>query len=153
VLSLPIAVLSNGHLFSSTTLEYEEHLAVHSAQSDDLRMMKHSLKKNRKRVKSPSVPTEDDWGDYKSDLDQNHAHSVFAGHTNAEMQPFFRRNPLAMTDDLRWMPDVPFRYYILGFRDFITADQFDFLDGSDAANCFLGLVLEKLENDPRFIVR
>jgi hypothetical protein len=80
--------------------------------------MKHSLKKNRKRGKSPSVPTEDDWGDYKSDLDQNHAYSVFAGRTNDEMQPFFGRNPLAMTDDLRWMPDVPFRYYpefALGF--------------------------------------
>jgi len=58
-----------------------------------------------------------------------------------------------MTDDLRWMPDVPFRYYILGFRDFITAKQFDFLDGSDAASCFLGLVLEKLENHPKLIVR
>ena|SRR5580700_4255247 len=115
-------------------------------------MMKHSLKKNRKRVNSPSVPTEDDWGDYRSDLDQNHAHSVFAGRTNEEMQPFFRRNPLAITDDLRWMPDVPFRYYILGFRDFIAAKQFDFLGGSDAASCFLGLVLEKLENHPRLIV-
>ena len=114
-------------------------------------MMKHSLKKNRKRD-IPSVPTEDDWGDYKSDLDQNHAHSVFAGRTNEEMQPFFSRNPLAMTDDLRWMPDMPFRYYILGFRDFIRAKQFDFLDRSDAASCFLGLVLEKLENKPRLIV-
>ena len=114
--------------------------------------MKHSLKKNRKRVKSPSVPTEKDWGDYKSDLDQNHAHSVFAGRTNAEMQPFFRRNPIELTDDLRWMPDVPFRYYILGFRDFITAKEFDFLDGSDAASCFLGLILEKLERNPRLIV-
>ena len=114
--------------------------------------MKHSLKKNRKRVASPTLPTESDWGDYKSDLDQNHAHSVFAGRTNEEMQPFFLRNPIAMTDELRWMPDVPFRYYILGFRDFVTAKQFNFLDGSDAASCFLGLVLEKLENQSRLIV-
>jgi len=98
------------------------------------------------------VPTENDWGDYESDLDQNHAHSVFAARTNEEMQPFFRRNPLGLTDDLRWMPDVPFRCYILGFRDFITAKEFDFLDVSDAANCFLGLVLEKLESHPRAIV-
>jgi hypothetical protein len=114
--------------------------------------MKHSLKKNRKRIKSPTVPTESDWGDYKSDLDQEHAHSVFGGRTNEEMQPFFLRNPIAMTDELRWMPDVPFRYYILGFRDFITAKQFNFLDGSDAASCFLGLVLEKLESQPRLVV-
>lgn len=114
--------------------------------------MKHSLKKNRKRAKPPTVPIEGDWGDYRSDLDQNHAHSVFAGRTNEEMQPFFRRNSLGLTDDLRWMPDVPFRYYILGFRDFVTAKEFDFLDGADAASCFLGLVLEKLEKNPRPIV-
>jgi hypothetical protein len=107
--------------------------------------MKHSLEKNRKRTTPISPPKEEEWGNYSSDLDQKHAHSVFAGRTNEDMQPLFRRNPLAMTDDLRWMPDVPFRYYILGFRDFITANQFDFLDGADAASCFLGLVLEKLK--------
>ena len=114
--------------------------------------MKHSLEKNRKRTTPISPPNEEEWGNYSSDLDQKHAHSVFAGRTNEAMQPFFRRNPLAMTDDLRWMPDVPFRYYILGFRDFITANQFDFLDGADAASCFLGLVLEKLESEPQLIV-
>jgi hypothetical protein len=114
--------------------------------------MKRSLKKRRKRVELPGIPTEEDWGNCGSDLDQNHAHSVFAGHTNEEMQPFFRRNPLALTDDLRWMPDVPFRYYILGFRDFVTSKDLDFLDASDAASCFLSLVLEKLENNPGLIV-
>jgi hypothetical protein len=98
------------------------------------------------------MPTEKDWGDYTSDLDQNHAHSVFAGRTNEEMQPFFHRNSIEMTDELRWMPNVPFRYYILGFRDFITTKQFDLTDGCDAASCFLRLVLEKLERDPRAIV-
>ena len=98
------------------------------------------------------MPTEEDWGDYTSDLDQNHAHSVFAGRTNEEMQPFFRRNPLALTDDLSRMPDVPFRYYMLGFRDFITTTDFDFLEAPDAASCFLVLILEKLENNPRLIV-
>ena len=98
------------------------------------------------------MPTEEDWGDYHSDLDQKHAHSVFAGRTNAEMQPFFRRNPIEMTSELRWMPDTPFRYYVLGFRDFVMAGDFDHLDGSDAASCFLELVLEKLERHPRLVI-
>jgi hypothetical protein len=114
--------------------------------------MKHSLKKNRKQSKPPTVPTELDWGEYGLDLDQNHAHSVFAGRSNEEMQSCFRQNTIGLTDDLRWMPEVPFRYYIIGFRDFVLAKDFDFLDGSDAANCFLGLVLEKLERNPRLIV-
>ena len=115
--------------------------------------MKRSLaKKSPPKVKSPSLPTEKDWGNYTSDLDQKHAHTVFAGRTNQEMQPFFRRNPVASTDELRWMPEVPFRYYMFGFRDFVMAKEFGFLDASDAASCFLGLVLEKLEKQPRHIV-
>jgi hypothetical protein len=61
------------------------------------------------------------------------------------MQPFFRRNVIEMADELRWMPEVPFRYYMSGFRDFVLARDFASLEASDAANCFLELVLEKLE--------
>jgi len=49
------------------------------------------------------------------------------------------------------MPEVLFRYYMLGFKDFIMAKEFDNLDAPDAASCFLGLVLEKLEKQPRHI--
>lgn len=100
--------------------------------------MKRSLaKKNRPTVKSLPVSTEKDWGDYKSDLDRMHTHSVFAGRTNPEMQPVFRRSPIERTDELRRMPEVPFRYYMLGFKDFIMAKEFDNLDAPDAASCFL----------------
>ena len=50
-----------------------------------------------------SVPSEKDWGDYNADLYQKHAYTVFARRTNLEMQPFFRRNPIEKTDELRWM--------------------------------------------------
>jgi hypothetical protein len=35
------------------------------------------------------VPTEAEWGDYQSDLDQKYAHDLFGSHTNEEMQPHF----------------------------------------------------------------
>lgn len=98
------------------------------------------------------VPTEADWGDYQADLDQDYAHKLFAGRTNEEMLPHFRRNVIERTDELRWMPEVPFRYYMLGFRDFVMAGEFDQWEASDAANCFLGLVLQKLENQPGYIL-
>lgn len=98
------------------------------------------------------VPTESDWGDYEADLDAKYAHDLFAGRTNEEMRVHFRRNPIERTDELRWMPPVPFRYYMLGFRDFVMAQDFEFLSAADAASCFLGLVLEKLENHPEDIV-
>jgi hypothetical protein len=98
------------------------------------------------------VPTETEWGNYQADLDQAHAHKVFAGRTNSEMLPHFRRNVIERTDELRWMPEVPFRYYALGFRDFVMARDFEHLDAPDVASCFLGLVLEKLENQPGYIL-
>jgi hypothetical protein len=94
------------------------------------------------------VSTEADWGDYQSDLDRNYAHEVFAGRTNQEMLPRFRSNVIETTDELRWMPEVPFRYYVLGFRDYVMAGQFEECEASNAASCFIRLVLEKLEKQP-----
>jgi hypothetical protein len=50
------------------------------------------------------------------------------------------------------MPQIPFRYYMLGFRDFVMAGEFEDLGACDAARCFLGLVLEKLEEQPNYIL-
>jgi hypothetical protein len=109
-------------------------------------------KQNRGKPKQRPIPKEEDWGNYQSDLDQDYAHNLFSGRTNAEMQPHFRRNPIERTSELRFMPEVPFRYYMLGFRDFVMAGDFEDLWASDAASCFLGLVAEKLEKDPRHIM-
>jgi hypothetical protein len=97
-----------------------------------------------------TVPSEKDWGDYNSDPDQEYAHRLFAGHSNSEMQPHFRANVIARTSELRFMPEMPFRYYMIGFRDFVMAGDFEY-EGADAASCFLRLVLQKLEQEPTCI--
>jgi hypothetical protein len=97
------------------------------------------------------VPTEAEWGNYEADLDQKYAHKLFAGHTNQEMLPHFRRNVIERTDELRWMPEWPFRYHMLGFRDFVMSDDLG-ERAADAASCFLGLVLEKLEKQAGYIL-
>lgn len=102
--------------------------------------------------KTRSVPTEKDWGDYLSDLDQKHGHGVFSGRTNEEVQTVFKRNPIEAADGLRWMPEIPFRYYMLGFRDAVVAADFESYHLASAANCFLDLVAEKLERHPRKIL-
>jgi len=99
-----------------------------------------------------AVPTEADWGKYQADLDQRYAHDLFAGRTNQEMRSHFRENVIERTSELRSMPEVPFQYYVLGFRDFVMAGEFDEFEAANAANCFLVLVLEKLEIQPRFIL-
>jgi hypothetical protein len=99
------------------------------------------------------IPTEADWGNYQADLDQNYAHKMFSGRTNQEMVPYFKRNVIERAGELHWMPEVPFRYYMLGFRDFVMAGDFDPTWAADAASCFLGLVLQKLEKQPKFILQ
>ena len=98
------------------------------------------------------VPTEAEWGDYQADPDQTYAYKLFGGRTNQEMLPLFRRSVIERTDELRWMPELPFRYYMLGFRDFVMSEDLGELGASDAVSCFLGLVLQKLENQPGYIV-
>ena len=99
-----------------------------------------------------SIPTEPDWGDYRSDLDQEWAHRKFAGKSNDEMQQHFREIPIEAASDLRFMPEIPFRYYMLGFRDCLMSGGFEPCNNSDAASCFLHLVTEKLETQPRYIL-
>ena len=106
----------------------------------------------RTKVRRQVIPSEADWGDYQSDLDAKWAHQHFIGRTNEEMQGYIRGTPLGAAEDLRFMPEVPFRYYVLGYRDFVLAGEFPNFFASDAASCFLRLVLHKLEEQPRYIV-
>ncbi len=98
------------------------------------------------------IPTEEQWEDYLEDLDTEYSHRVFAGKSNDEMQIAFEENVLERTSDLRWMPKVPFQYYMLGFKQFIEtrAEQCD--DSSDAASCFIELVESALKNVPDYIL-
>jgi hypothetical protein len=106
----------------------------------------------RAKIKRQQIPTEQDWGNYRDDLDQNHAYQAFHNKTNEDMQPYFRKTTLGAAEDLHWMPKIPFQYYMIGFCDFIGLEDFDPSYASDAASCFLNLVIDKLENHPDFIL-
>ena len=100
------------------------------------------------------VPTEEDWGNWRADLDQAYAHRIFAGKSLKDILPLFEENVIERTDELRFMPPVPFRYYVIGFRDYVTSERVFRTEHevSDAASCFLGLILDKLENEPDTII-
>ena len=100
-----------------------------------------------------SVPTDKDWGIWSdTDLDAAAAYRMFGGKTNVQMQAEFSRNVIERVSDLRSMPERPFQYYVAGLRDYVLARKFRRLDSSDAASCFLELILEKLECQPERIV-
>lgn len=98
------------------------------------------------------IPTEADWGDWNNDLDQKHAHGVYAGRSNEEMQHRFITAPVAAAGELEFMPPIPFQYYMIGFRDSVLSGKHDEAEAANAASCFLRMVLFKLKKDRKDIV-
>ena len=106
------------------------------------------------------VPTEDDWewggeGFRCSDLDKRDAHDKFFGKSIEDMLPYFKELPLSASEDLWFMPDTPFRYYVLAFKMLLMSQKnIDELgcDASDAASTFLCLLRHKLENSPQLVL-
>ena len=72
---------------------------------------------------------------------------------NHTPKTFSRRSTTTMlaSSILRWMPQLPFRYYMFGFRDFVLSGDFEEFSRPDAASCFVRLVLNKLETKPQDI--
>jgi len=94
------------------------------------------------------IPTEEDWGDYTSDLDWDYAHRIFAGKANDEVQADFKRNAMGRAEEFHYMPDVPFRYYIRGFAQYVMGCGDDRLNDSEAASSFLWLIERTLGENP-----
>jgi hypothetical protein len=99
-----------------------------------------------------NIPTEEDWGEYYHDRDQLYAHGIFFGRSNEEMQKEFAKDIALRTTDLKFMPKVPFMYYMIGFNDFVISNSFNRRDAPDVANCFITLIEEKLKNTPDHII-
>jgi len=102
-----------------------------------------------------TIPTDTDWRTpTRDDLDAAYARRMFLGKSAKDTLPMFRENVLERVEDLRFMPPVPFRYYVLSFRTFVLSDAAleDELVSADAASCFLDLVESKLKEDPSSIL-
>lgn len=104
-------------------------------------------------------PTKADWGSASGefgDMDVEYAFDKFAGKPYEEaMRLFETTDLLSRVENLSFMPAVPFRYYILVYRDYVVSRRpfelnFGF-DAPTAASTFLGLILEKLERQPEDI--
>lgn len=102
------------------------------------------------------IPTEEDWGNWKDDLDTKDAYLKYFGKSNKEAQEILRRDPIETADELRFMPDVPFQYYIVGFSQYVVSfldqKQIQSYHAPDAASCLIGLVKEKLVENPKSIL-
>ena len=96
------------------------------------------------------VPNEREWGKWSGDLDQSAAHAAFFGKTIEEVEQVFATNPIEGADNLRFMPPVPFQYYIHAFKNFLLSGASK--GHADAASSYLRLLQDKLHSDPTAVV-
>ena len=100
-----------------------------------------------------SPPGLSEWGSESPDLDESYARRVFFGKSIEETFPLFERNVIERASELRFMPAPCFQYYMLAFRDYVLLHSTLNNDmAPDAASCFIGLTLEKLDRDPDAIL-
>ena len=101
-------------------------------------------------IMTRDIPSEEDWGNYEDDEDQHDAHQSFSGRDLVEVFPVFARSAISGTENLRFMPTLPFQYYIFAFCEFLISEEVltlnDGVNAADAASCFLGLIIYKLEH-------
>jgi hypothetical protein len=70
------------------------------------------LKKQRFHPVVAESPSEKDWGNRQSDLDEVTAHQRFFGKSIAEIEQQFATDPMAVLSGFRFMPPIPFRYFL-----------------------------------------
>lgn len=100
-----------------------------------------------------SPPGLAEWGKESDDLDESYARRIFFGKSVEQTFPLFARNVIERVSELRFMPVACFQYYMLAYRDYLLLESTLSNDmAPDAASCFIGLVLEKLEHDPNVIL-
>jgi hypothetical protein len=111
------------------------------------------------------IPTERDWLDWPADarrplaLDEAYAREQFGGKSFEQALEMFRsRTVLMCSEDVSYMPPVPFRYYMLVFKSYVLelgkreVQERDFVDDPwSAASSFLRLIEEKLRSQTNFI--
>ncbi len=102
----------------------------------------------------------------RDDLDEEYARRTFMGKSFDEAVEMFSENVLMRSEDVSYMPPIPFRFYMLAFKTHVsTAVQraYDYdpsdaassllaLDASTAADTFLRLINRTLESEPDWIV-
>lgn len=104
------------------------------------------------------APSDDDWGEIRDqdDLDEKWSRNHYMGRTLREKMEELSNSPLSYTEDLRAMPEIPFCYFILGFKEALypgpEESDFNLMFPSDTASCFLSLVEETLQKSPKKIM-
>ena len=95
------------------------------------------------------IPSKDDWEEAWTGLDEACAFRNFSGKSLTEARALFVQSAITYQEDLVWMPEKPFKYYVRAYIHYVSSQQSR--GDSDAANCFLGLIETRLRDHPEWM--
>ena len=105
-------------------------------------------KKKIKPCDYERIPTEQDWEGFKYGLDEKYAYQNFCGKSQEEAYEMFKDNCIYYQEDLGYMPEKAFRFYLKPYMDYLLSP--DAKGESDGASCFLSLIELTLEFSPHY---
>ena len=98
------------------------------------------------------IPKEKDWKNYQDDLDTNWAFKKFFGKSISEAKKAFFDSPLERSFDLTYMAEIPFRYYMIAFRDYVQERNFPYMDCGSSYCAYVDTILVMLNDNPEHIL-
>lgn len=102
-------------------------------------------------TRSLKIPGDAEWAGYEDDFDVKYAHGLFFGKSIEEVQPCFKGSrSIERADELLYMPRQAFQYYVFAFAQYVRSAAA--AEDSDAASCFLHLLLAREKRDPGSVV-
>jgi len=97
-----------------------------------------NLSRSVRHKRDMNIPTEHDWTHHLNDLDAAWAKKNFLGKTREQAVEMFAENALIYQEDIMFMPEPCFRFYVHAYIDYLMSDQSK--GDSDGASCFFGIV-------------
>lgn len=98
------------------------------------------------------VPTDKDWGDLAGDFDAQDAYKKFHGRSKQEAKEMFAKDILSCAQDVRFMPSVPFIYYLQGFCEFVLDGVYGDSPAWAVADSFISVLTSKAKTNPELLV-
>ena len=95
------------------------------------------------------IPTKEDWQEAWLGLDEAYAFKNFYGKSLKEAMTLFEQCALNYQEDLTYMPEKPFKYYIRAYTYYLSSDRSR--EDSDGASCYISLIESALRDHPHWL--
>ncbi len=95
------------------------------------------------------IPDKDDWEAAWRGLDEGCAFRNFYEKSLKEALALFQQCAVVYQEDLVYMPESPFRYYVRAYIYYLASERSR--SDSDAANCFLMLIETRFRDHPDWL--